>query len=159
MTTDKKVITVTGLELHLRPADKKDLVFCYELMSHNMKAFFDNNTQEKWSRAKFMSGFKPDRITVIEHERMPIGFYDHEMVGDELYFHNVQLSEDYQKYGIGTQIFNLVEQKARNYGARAMIGKVFAENSKMIEWVQKFGYKLHERIEHENSYWVRKDIE
>ncbi len=150
-------ILVSGLELALRPADERDIGFCYELMSHNMKLLFDKNTQERWSRDKFRSGFKPNRITIVEHERMPVGFYDYELVGDELYWHNIQLSEDYRN-GVGTKIIELLGQTAKNYGANAMIGKVFAENLEVIKWLQKFGYNLDERIEEENSYWVRKDL-
>ena len=122
-------ILISELELALRPADESDIGFCYELMSHNMKVLFDKNTQERWSRTKFKSGFKPNRITIVEHERMPIGFYDCEFVDDKLYWYNIQLSEDYRN-GVGTQIIKLIEQSARNYGAKALIGKVFVENSK-----------------------------
>lgn len=150
-------IRVNELEFALRPADEGDIGFCYELMSHHMKVLFDKNTPERWSRMKFRSGFKPHRITIVEHERMPVGFYDCELVGDELYWHNIQLSEDYQN-GVGTQIIELLEQTAENYGAHVIIGKVFAENSGVIKWLQKFGYNLDKRIEEENSYWVRKDL-
>lgn len=152
------MVMMGGLELALRPADERDIGFCYELMSHNMKVWFDKNTQKRWSRAKFRSGFKPNRITIVEHEGMPVGFYDYEMVGDNLYWHNIQLSEDYQK-GVGTQLIILIEKTAMNFGARAIIGKVFAENSRAIEWLQKLGYNLDERIEQENSYWVKKDLQ
>jgi len=157
MSEDKKLgkIVVGGLELALRPADERDMGFCYELMGHNMRVLFDRNTQEGWSRVKFRSGFNPNRITIVEHEGMSIGFYDYEIIEDELYWHNVQLSEDFQ-IGVGTRIFRLVEQAARRFGAEAIIGKVFFENSRAIQWIQRFGFQIDEIIENENSYWMRK---
>jgi len=154
---ESNVVLLGGLELALRLADERDMGFCYELMSHNMRDLFDRNIQGKWSRAKFKSGFKPDRITIIEHENMPVGFFDYELVGDDIYCHNIQLSEDYQN-GVGTQIIGLIEQVARDRGAKAIIGKVFSENSKMTNWLQRYGYKLDKKIEQENSYWVRRDL-
>ena len=149
---------VRSLELGLRVADRRDIGFCYELMSHNMKDLFDRNTKERWSRTKFKSGYKPSRIIIVEHEGMPIGFYDYELVEDELYWHNIQLSEDYRN-GVGNKIIELIEQSAQDCGAKAIIGKVFAENSRIIKWLQKLGYSLDKRIEEENSYWVRKELE
>ena len=151
-------ILISGLELVLRSADERDIGFCYELMNHNMKDLFDRNTQEKWSRTKFKSGFKTDRITIVEHEEMSVGFYDYEVVGEELYCHNVQLSEDYQN-GIGTKIIGLIEQTARDNRVRAIIGKVFSENLRIIKWLQKLGYEINGKIEQENSYWVRKNLD
>ena len=155
---EEREISVNGLELDLRPADERDIDFCYELMHYNMRDLFDRNTQEKWSRVKFRTGFKPDRITIVEHEGMSVGFYDYGVVGEELYLHNVQLSEDYQT-GIGTKIISLIEQTARDTGSRAIIGKVFSENSRIIEWLQRFGYEIDGKIEQENSYWVRKNLD
>jgi RimJ/RimL family protein N-acetyltransferase len=160
MKTEKNStrVVASGLELVLRPADDRDIGFCYELMSHNMRSLFDKNTQEKWSRTKFKHGYEPHRIRVIEHDEMPVGFYDYELVGDQLYWHNVQLSEDYRK-GIGTRILELIERSARDCNAKAIIGKVFTENSRIIKWLQKNGYVLDKQIEEENSYWVKKDLE
>ena len=150
-------ILVSGLELTLRPADERDIGFCYELMNHNMRDLFDRNTQERWSRIKFKSGYKSNRIKILEHDGMPIGFYDYELIGDELYWRNIQLSEDYRN-GVGTNILQLIEQSAMDCGAKAIIGKVFRENSRIIKWLQKHGYGLDKQIEEENSYWVRKDL-
>ncbi|MBS3144706.1 GNAT family N-acetyltransferase [Candidatus Woesearchaeota archaeon] len=152
-------ILVSGLELALRPADERDIGFCYELMSHNMRDLFDRNTQEKWSRAKFRSGFRPDRITIVEHEGMSVGFYDYEIVEAKwIYVHNLHLSKDYQT-GVGTKIIRLIEQAARDRSVKAVIAKVFAENSRIIKWLQRKGYNLGEKIEPENSYWVKKDLQ
>lgn len=155
---ERSKIVMGKLEMVLHLADERDIGFCYELMCHNMRGLFDRNTQEKWSRDKFKSGFKPNRVTMVEHKNMPIGFFDYELVEDELYCHNIQLSEDYQN-GIGTQIIRLIEQVARDCGASAVIGKVFYENSKMINWLQRQGYNLNKKIEQENSYWLRKNLE
>lgn len=151
-------IVVGRLKLALRPADERDASFCYELMSHNMRELFNKNTDERWSRAKFKSGFKLERVTLIEHDGMSIGFYDCEIVGDKLYWHNIQLSEDYQR-GIGTRIGELIEQTALDKRARVVYGKVFSDNSRIINWLQNLGYRIDERIEQENSYWVKKDLE
>lgn len=154
---ESNVVLLGGLEVTLRLADERDMGFCYELMSHNMKDLFDRNAQERWSRAKFKSGFKPNRITIIEHENMPVGFFDYELCGDNLYWHNVQLSEDYCQKGLGIQITRLVEQAARDCGISVIVGKVFSENLRIISWLQRCGYYTDKKIEQENSYWVRKN--
>src|SRR3989304_1900849 len=112
MNAEKKRnrMLVSELELSLRPAEERDMGFCYELMNHNMKVLFDRSTAEKWSRVKFRFGFKPDRITIVESEGMSVGFYDYEIVKDELYLHNLQLSEDYQNKLFGSKISGLIEQ-------------------------------------------------
>ena len=101
--------------------------------------------------------YNPIEVNFVLWENMPIGFFDCELVGDKLYLHNLQLSEDYQK-GTGTQILGLMEQVARDYGAKAIIGKVFSERSKIINWLQRYGYKLDIKIEQENSYYVRREL-
>lgn len=153
----ESTISIGKLELSLRTADERDIGFCYELMSHNMKDLFDRNTEEKWSRARFKSGFKQSRIIIVEHKEMSIGFYDYEIINDKLYLHNIQLSEDY-RIGIGTQIMDLLEQKARKCNIKNVIAKVFSERLKVIEWLQKQGYIIDKKIEQENSYWIKKDL-
>ncbi len=146
-----------GLELTLRQADERDTSFCYELMCHNMKNLFDKNTEDGWSREKFKSGFVSSRITIIEHEGMSVGFYDYELIGDELYCHNIQISQDYQ-IGIGTKIIRLFEKIAVESKARAIYGKVFSENSRVISWLQRLSYSICKNIENENSFLMRKEV-
>jgi len=146
-----------GLELTLRPADERDMSFCYELMCHNMKSLFDKNTKDGWSREKFRLGFDSSRITVVEDEKMSIGFYDLEIVEDELYCHNLQLSIDFQ-IGVGIKIIELLEKIAIESGAKSIVGKVFSENSRAMKLLQILGYNLDKNIEEENSYWIRKDL-
>jgi len=153
-----KEMVVSGSKLTLRQADFRDTSFCYELMSHNMKELFNRNLEEKWSRKKFVGGFDLKRIKIIEHKGMSVGFFDCEMIGDKLYWHNIQISEDYQN-GVGTKTVKLIEQMARNNYIEIIFGKVFCENLKIINWLQKFGYKIDEKIEKENSYWVKKKLD
>lgn len=148
-------IVIGDLELVLRPADARDLSFCYELMSHNMKDLFNRNTQEKWSRVKFKSGFKPERITIVGHDGMSIGYYDYEILGDQLYWHNIQISDDFQ-IGVGSRVVGLLEKAAEMAGAKVITGKVFCDNLRIVRWIQGLGFQVDGIIEEENSYWMKK---
>jgi RimJ/RimL family protein N-acetyltransferase len=152
-----QTIVVNDLELRLRPCSLTDQGFVYELMRHHLEDFFDRNTVEGWSRTKFRQGFDPERIVIVEHDGMPVGFFDYEIIGEEVYWHNVQLSGDYQ-IGIGGRIANLIESEAKNRGAREIFGKVFSDNERVIKWVRRLGFEISREIPEENSYVVRKEL-
>ena len=153
-----QTIVVNDLELHFRPCSLTDQGFVYELMRHHLEDFFNRNTMEGWSRAKFRQGFDPERIVIIEHDGMPVGFFDYEVTGYEAYWHNIQLSRDYQGRDIGIKIAHLIEKGAREDGARSIKGKVFRDYGKMVNWVGRLGFKIVREIPEENSYVVRKEL-
>ena len=150
-------IVANGLDLILRPCSFTDQGFIYELMRNHMEDMFNRNTPEDWSRAKFRQGFNPDRIVILEHEGMSIGFLDYEKRRDELYLHCIQLSGDYQT-GIGNSLLLWIEQEARKQGAKAIIGKVFLDNERIIKWLNPLGFNIFSEIPEENSYWIRKEL-
>ena len=94
----------------------------------------------------------------VEHDGMPVGFFDYEVTGDEAYCCNIQLSGDYQGRNIGIRIFHLIEKGAREDGARSLKGKVFRDNRGMVNWVVRLGFKIVREIPEENSYVVRKEL-
>ena len=143
-------LTIGGLEVSLRKATPNDQGFVYELMHSSLARCFDAFTQEKWSRKKFKQGYKPDRITIVEHEGMPIGFYDIEIVGREAYVHNLHVSKDYRN-GFGIQLMRYLDTELKNKRFGSSKAKVFNE-CKMIPILKRlFGYKELRQVPEENS--------
>jgi ribosomal protein S18 acetylase RimI-like enzyme len=153
-----QTIVVNDLELHLKPCSLADQGFIYELMRHHLEDSFNRNTEEGWSRTKFRQGFDPERIVVVEHDGMPVGFFDYELTGNEAYWRNIQLSGDYQGRNIGVKIAHLIEEGAREDGARSIKGKVFRDNRGIVNWVERLGFKIVREVPGENSYVVRKEL-
>jgi len=75
---EEKLVEVNGLDLKLRSCKIEDQGFIYELMRNYLGKYF-NSIPEGWSRQKFREGFFIERITIIEHNEMPIGFFDQEV--------------------------------------------------------------------------------
>ena len=67
-------LKLEDIEMELRPCAEADIGFVYELMYNGLGKLFNKHTKEKWSRSKFKKTFNPNKITVFEHEDMPIGF-------------------------------------------------------------------------------------
>jgi len=152
-------ILINGLELMLRPAEERDIGFVYELMRHHLEDSF-NQIPEKWSRKKFKEGYKPDRITIIEHANRQIGFFDIEVLDNQLYFHNLHIFGDYQGRGIGTYLLRYIECGAKKHGASSIRGKVFKSNSKLLNHLlRRRGYIIVEELPEEKSFLVKKDLE
>ncbi len=152
-------ITVNNLELVLRPSDGKDIGFVYELMRHHLENLF-NQIPEKWSRYKFRHGYKTERITIIEHEDMPIGFFDLEISNDQAYAHNLHISSDYRGRFIGPYILRYMESEAKKLGVSSIKGKVFRSNQKFINFLLKnLEYKIESELDEEKSVLIKKNLE
>lgn len=156
-TVNPERIVVNGLELALRSADSRDEAFCYELMKNNMQDFFNRNTSEGWSRKKFRLGFDVNRITIVEHDGMPIGFSDCQMTSEGVYWRNIQISEDYQ-FGVGRKIARVVEETALCRGIYVIFGKVFAENRRMLKLLRVQGYQIGGDADKEKSFNITKRL-
>lgn len=144
-------------ELIFRKAEINDLGFIYELMKSHLGKYFENYTKTGWSRHLFKDKLDINRLTIIEHEGMPIGFFDYELK-DHVYFHNLHISEDYQNKGIGTYALESVEEAARKNNLKELRGKVFKENTNSLNWLKKTGWIICNPIEEEDSYWVVKKL-
>ncbi len=150
--------TIGELHFSLRGADKRDEPFVYELMHSSLGDFFDRNTEEGWSRVKFRQGFHPHRVTIIEHEGMPVGFFDFEKVEETAIFHTQCVSEDYRGRGLVFLIDRLVMQEAKSLGAKRVRGKIFKDSSFSLALCQRFGYNFFADLPRENSYLMEKII-
>jgi GNAT superfamily N-acetyltransferase len=158
---EEKVSTkenLAGLEIGLRPCKPEDIGFVYELMYHGLGHFFDRFTSEKWSREKFRRGFDPARITIIEHDGMPIGFFDVDYSEREAKFRNLHLSDDYHGRSIGSWILRFIEKQAAERKIRRITGKVFSSRSEAIRFLNRGGYKIVKYLPEEGSYLIKKDL-
>src|SRR3989344_1908491 len=146
------------LHLSLRGADKRYEPFVYELMHSSLGDFFDRNTEEGLSRVKFRQGFHPRRVTIIEHEGMPVGFFDFEKARETAIFHTQCISEDYRGRGLVFLINRLVIQEAKSLGAKRIRGKIFKDSPISLAICRRFGYNLSADLPKENSYLVERRV-
>ncbi len=147
------ILKVGDVEIKLRSCTPSDTVFVYELMHHHLENYF-SQIPEGWSRTKFKEKYNPQRITVLEHEDMSIGFYDFEPMSNYLYLHNLQLSSDYQHKGIGTAVIFNSQRTAQEEGISCLKGKVFKDNHQALHWLSNCGFELKSEIPEEKSWWV-----
>jgi ribosomal protein S18 acetylase RimI-like enzyme len=150
-----RLVTIGDLELTLRSCRQDDIGFVYELMRCYLEEPFNRFTSEKWSRKRFKEGFCPERITIVEHEGMPIGFYDLEM-GEAAYVHNLHLSGDYKGKGVGPKFIDYVLSEAFRDGASTIKAKVFLSNDKMIRFLTQHGFIIEQSLPQENSVIVKR---
>jgi GNAT superfamily N-acetyltransferase len=155
---NRNIIAVGDLEIVARPCQSEDIGFVYELMYHNMGDFFNKYAKEGWSRQKFKQGFTPERITLFEHEEMPVGFLDVELNERVAYWHNIQLSEDYRRRNIGLRLVDFLEEKAFREGVSRIKGKVFKENRFLNVLTRRMSYDIIQEIPEENSVLVEKHL-
>ena len=152
-------LEVNGLEIALRTADNRDIGFVYELMRTGLEDYFEQ-TPEGWKRSKFKERYSPERIRILEHNSMPIGFFDLEESKASAYVHNLHLTRDYQGRGIGSRILRLIEKRAKLGGLKCIKAKVFKNNLRILSIVlSRFGYRIKKDLEKENSFLVVKDLE
>ncbi|MBI2670412.1 hypothetical protein HYX18_00315 [Candidatus Woesearchaeota archaeon] len=89
---------------------------------------------------------------------MPIGFFDYEIKNGELYLHNITLSEDYKRLGIGSYILSLVCEEGKVRVISTLKGKIFYKNKKALAWAKKHNVKILGRLPSEKSYITKKFI-
>ena len=153
-----KIVAVKGLELALRPANMQDIGFCYELMRNSLESDFNLYTSEGWSREKFKQGYRPERITILEHEGMPVGFYDLEVTPEYAYIHNVHISGDYQEK-IGLFAITNPIREAKKQGVPYIKAKTFMDKEKLVRVLERrFGWVIKAQIPEENSYLLMFDF-
>ena len=144
-----------------RPCLKSDKSFVYELTRQNIAYYFIRNTQEGWSDEKFQKGFDPAKITIIERDAKPIGFYDIETVlgnPSYLYIRNCEVVDG--KRGVGITLNRLVDEEARKRNLCLIKAKVFKNNSRALLLFRMIGYHVVEdrELALENSVYIEKRI-
>jgi len=145
-----------------RPCTKEDRGFVYDLLKENLGEYFDRNTKEGWSDEKFDKGFDPDRITILEIDKKPVGFYDVEKIDDKkpfLYVHNVQLVKE--ERGHPFTLIKLIDDEARARGLKFIKAKVFKDNYRTLRFLALFKYSIiyYQNLEEqENSVYVLKEL-
>ena len=149
-------IEIGKLELKLRQCEKHDIGFVYELMCSAIGDLFARYTQEGWSRKKFKTKFSPEKIIIIEHENMPIGFLYFKKNENEIYWGGFYLSKDYREREIGTNVTEYFLNKFREEGIRAIYGKIFKANKQSLSLVEKLGFFIEGEIPEESSYIVKR---
>ena len=127
-------------------------------MYNGLGSLFNRHTKEKWSRSKFRKTFNPSKITIFEHDEMPIGFIHLDKSQEEVYCGGLHLSEDYQNKGIGRAILNYLFSKYIKEGYKFLTGKVFKNNRNSISLMKKTGFIFEGDIPKENSYFVRRTL-
>jgi len=155
---ENEALDMENIHLNLRRADYRDIGFTYELMHCCLGSYFRRNTQEGWSRQKFREGYCPERIIIIEHEGMPIGFIDVEYRENEAFFHNFELAEDYRKGFLGIKLAKHFLERARLNGAERASAKVFTNNRCLILF-RRLGFEITNMIEEENTFVISKVLE
>lgn len=136
-----------------RPAAESDRKVVYSLMERNMADYFQRFTPEGWSREKFDTGFKPERITICEEDGKVVGFYDADFGKEALYVRNVQVERGFRP--ISSVFVQRIEEEARKRGLKSVKGKVFKSNP-AVRLFKRFGYEVTGEIESEHTYWMRK---
>ena len=144
--------------LTYRKGKNFDRSFVYNILKENMQEYFDNFLPEGWSDKKFSEGFDPDRIRIFQDEGRRVGFIDVEAKGESLYVHNIQTEGLYAANGIFLK--KIVENEAKKRGLSKIIGKVFSENKKAINFFKVCEYSIRKdsKLEKESSFWVEKEI-
>jgi len=151
-------LRLEDIEIELRPCVKADIGFVYELMYNGLGSLFNLHTQEKWSRFKFKKTFNPSKITIFEHDEMPIGFIHLNRFQEEVYCGGLHLSEDYQNRGLGKAILSYFFSQCLKEGYKYLTGKVFKNNRKSISLINRVGFTLEKEMPEENSYFVRRTL-
>lgn len=150
-----KCCKIGNLEVELRGAKNEDIGFVYELMHSSLGQYFEKFTPERWSREKFKQGYIPSRITIIEHEGMPIGFFDVEINGQEAYIHNLEVSDDYRN-GFGIQLMKYLDSDLRKKSLSSLKAKIFQTSRMNLILKKLFGFYDAQEIPEESSTVVRK---
>lgn len=146
-----------GSDISLRPCKLEDALFTYNLMKSQMAHYFES-IPEGWSEEKYWQGFNPVRITILEHKGQAVGFFDYEVLNDELYLHNIQLTPEYQGKGIGREVVSYVKKIARNKNLTRITGKVFKTNIKSCNLLHRSGFAVQKDLVEENSYLVSQEV-
>jgi N-acetylglutamate synthase-like GNAT family acetyltransferase len=150
--------TIDGLKIVIRQADNRDIGFIYELMRNHLEKFF-SDIKEGWSRKKFKEGYLPERIFIIEHDNIPIGFFDFEYRGKEVYVHNLHISDDYQGRGIGSYALGYIEGEGIRNNASHIIAKAFKSNKALGLMLTGMKFSIAKELPEENSLLLSKSLE
>lgn len=139
-----------------RPAVQSDGEFLYAMMEKNMADYFQRFTADGWSRERFDSGFKPERITVCEEDKKIVAFYDIDSMGaDTVYLRNMQVKRGTKP--VLSLLLERIEQAAREAGKKSIRAKVFKTNP-AFRLARRHGFEILADIDEESSYWIEKSI-
>lgn len=141
----------------LRIAKHKDIEFLFEVLIKAMLPIekisnpdIEPNLKEEFK--EFSKNFVPEKIRVIEFDKIDVGRLRVVRSSEDIYVGGIQLLPEHQGKGIGSAIFKelLKESESLNIPIKLDVSR---DNKKAIGFYTKFGFK---KVGENETDWIMK---
>ncbi len=130
------------MEYTLRKAKVEDIAILDAIHTNNMKSYVEQ--LYPWNPRLFRNNFIPDHYDVIEINNLIIGLIKVVSSETEIYLAEIQIIQDYQKQGIGTNLIQSLIQEAQISNKKLWL-KVL-KNNPAKKLYQRLGFIKQEEL-------------
>lgn len=130
------------MQYTLRKAKVEDIAILDAIHTQNMKSYVEQ--LYPWNPQLFRKNFIPHHYDVIEINNSIIGFMKVVSSENEIYLAEIQIAQDYQKQGIGTNLIQSVIQEAQTNNKKLWL-KVL-KNNPAKKLYQRLGFIEKEEL-------------
>lgn len=130
------------MEYTLRKAKVEDIAILDAIHTNNMKSYVEQ--LYPWNPRLFRNNFIPDHYDVIEINNLIIGLIKVVSSETEIYLAEIQIIQDYQKQGIGTNLIQSLIQEAQISNKKLWL-KVL-KNNPAKKLYQRLGFIQQEEL-------------
>ena len=130
------------MEYTLRKAKVEDIAILDAIHTNNMKSYVEQ--LYPWNPRLFRNNFIPDHYDVIEINNLIIGLMKVVSSETEIYLAEIQIVQDYQKQGIGTNLIQSLIQEAQISNKKLWL-KVL-KNNPAKKLYQRLGFIKQEEL-------------
>ncbi|MDJ0681998.1 MAG: GNAT family N-acetyltransferase [Xenococcaceae cyanobacterium MO_167.B52] len=130
------------MEYTLRKAKVEDIAILDAIHTNNMKSYVEQ--LYPWNPRLFRNNFIPDHYDVIEINNLIIGLMKVVSSETEIYLAEIQIIQDYQKQGIGTNLIQSLIQEAQISNKKLWL-KVL-KNNPAKKLYQRLGFIKQEEL-------------
>ncbi len=127
----------------LRPATEEDYDFLFALHRAAMRDYIETiwGWHDDWQQEYFRRKFDPLPRQVIQYEGHDAGVVVVEHRPDEIYLSLIELSPEFQRRGIGTQVINDIKAAAHDAGL-PMTLHVLRTNDPARRLYERLGFRV-----------------
>lgn len=152
---DSRTATITCVH-SFKQLTEEEFTWISNITEVNMREYYDAS-ETAWNRKSKEKEFKSDTARFLlcrlekkdDAEEAPLVAFvhfrfelDYENKHPILYCYEIQVASDYQCFGLGAHLMNLLQRIAHKFHMKSVLLTCFRHNERSYKFYQKLGYKI-----------------
>ncbi len=140
-------------KMETRDAHPEDFEFILKLTRHNMERIVTEEWNANWEKdvePNVVNAWKAQgekKIIEVDNRRVGYFWFEQHPEKKEIFINSIQIVEQFQRKGLGTEVINWLLKEARNHNLEFVRGVVQKNNAHAKEFFERNKFKFIEETE------------